>query len=58
MKVSVHQGSVLSLRFFIIVLDALSKWYRRGQPYELLYADDLVLIVESELFDRLCVWKE
>ena len=58
--VGVHQGSVLSPLFFIIVLDTLTKKFRRGLPFELLYADDLVLIAESELelLDRLSVWKE
>ena len=47
-KVGVHQGSVLSLLLFIIVLEALSKEFRKGLPWELLYADDLALIAESE----------
>ena len=34
---------------FIIVPEALSKKFRKGLPYELLYADDLVLIAELEL---------
>ena len=59
-KVGVHQGSVLSPLLFIIVLEALTKRFRMGLPYELLYADDLVLIAESELelLNRLNVWKE
>jgi len=47
-KVGVHQGSVLSPLLFIIILEALSKEFRVGQPLELLYADDLVLLAESE----------
>ena len=47
-RVGVHQGSVLSPLLLIIVLEALSKKFRKGLPYKLLYADDLVLIVESE----------
>lgn len=47
-RVGVHQGSVLSPLLFIIVLESLSKRFRGGLPYELLYADDLVLIAESE----------
>ena len=39
-----HQGSVLSLLLFIIVLEALSREFREGLPMELLYADDLVLM--------------
>ena len=40
--------SVLSPLLFIIVLVALYKKFRKGLPYELLYADDLVLVAESE----------
>ena len=47
-KVVVHQGSVLSPLLFIIVLEALSREFREGLPIELLYADDLVLMAESE----------
>ena len=39
-KVGVHQGSVLSPLLFIIVLEALSKEFRKGCPWELFYADD------------------
>ena len=46
MKVSVHQGSVLSLLLFIIVLEALSRELRSGVPWEDLYADDFVIIAE------------
>ena len=47
-KVGVHQGSVLSPLLFIIVLEALSQNFRVGLPWELLYADDLVLMAETE----------
>ena len=40
--VEVHQGSVLSPLFFIIVLEALSRDFRVGVPWELFFADDLV----------------
>ena len=46
-KVGVHQGSVLSPLLFIIVLEALSREFRFGVPWEDLYADDLVIIAES-----------
>jgi hypothetical protein len=59
-KVGVHQGSVLSPLLFIIVLDTLSKKFRCGLPLELLYADDLILIAESEdlLTDKIRVCRE
>ena len=59
-KVGVHQGSVLSTLLFIIVLEALSREFRSGVPWEDLYADDLVIIAESleECVRRLLTWKE
>ena len=57
-KVGVHQGSVLS-PLFIIVLKAISREFSTGLHWELLYADDLVLMADSIeeleiLFER---WK-
>ena len=59
-KVDVHQGLVLSPLLFIIVLEALSREFRSGVPWEDLYADDLVIITESleECVRRLLTWKE
>ena len=58
-RVGVHQGSVLSPLLFIIVLEALSREFREGLPMELLYADDLVLVAETEelLMGKLRKWK-
>jgi len=58
-KVGVHQGSVLSPLLFIIVLEALSREFRVGVPWELFYADDLVLIAETEelLCEQIEKWK-
>ena len=60
MKVSVYQGSVHSLLLFIIVLEALSREFSSGVPWEDLYADDLVIIAESleVCVRRLLTWKE
>ena len=46
-NIGVHQGSVLSPLLFILVLEALSRELRSGVLWELLYADDLVLISKS-----------
>ena len=58
-KVGVHQGSVLSPLLFIIVLEALSMDFREGLPWEMLYADDLVIIAKTleELNARYSAWK-
>ena len=58
-SVGVHQGSVLSPLLFIIVIEALSRESRIGCPWELLYADDLVIVAESleKLKIRLRNWK-
>ena len=45
--VKVHQRSVLSPLLFIIVLEALSREFQAGVPWEDLYADDLVFIADS-----------
>ena len=59
-KVGVHQGSVLSPLLFTVVLEALSNKFRGGLPMEMLYADDLILIAESEeqLKEKVRIWKE
>ena len=46
-KVGVHQGAVMSPLLFIIVMEALSREFRVGCPWELLYTDDLVLMAET-----------
>ena len=57
--VCVHQGSVLSPLLFIIVLEALFREFRSGCPWELFYADDLIISAESmeELLVKLKSWK-
>ena len=59
-KVGVHQGAVLSPLLFIILLEALSREFRSGVPWEDFYADDLVIIAESleECVRSLLSWKE
>ena len=46
-QVGVHQGSALSPILFITILDAVTETCRSGAPWELLYADDLVLSAET-----------
>ena len=59
-QVGVHQGSELSPLLFITVLEALSREFRTSCPWELLYADDLVLIADTmdELLSKLGNWKK
>ena len=47
-KVGLHQLSVLSPLLFVIVMEMISRELRAGLPLELLYADDLILMAESE----------
>uniref|UniRef100_UPI00358FAC8D uncharacterized protein n=1 Tax=Myxine glutinosa TaxID=7769 RepID=UPI00358FAC8D len=59
-KVGVHQGSVLSPLLFVAVMEVLAQNVKEGLPWELLYADDLVLIAESMdgLKEKMNKWKE
>ena len=59
-NVGVHQGSVLSPLLFIIVMKAVTHNVREGLPWEMLYADDLVLVgkCEEELKEKLRKWNE
>ena len=58
-RVGVHQGSTLSPLLFITVMEEATRLARGDGPWELLYADDLVLTAESKedaiyMFNR---WK-
>ena len=59
-KVGVHQGAVLSPLLFIIVVEVLSREFRVGCLWELLYADNLVLMAETleDLKKMLTIWKD
>jgi len=59
-NVDMYQGSALSPLLFVIVMEALSRQFRVALPWELLYADDLVVIAENEddLIKRLNEWKD
>ena len=55
-----HQGSALSPLLFVIVMEAISREFRVALPWELLYADDMAVIAETEdeLIKRLNEWKD
>jgi len=57
--VGVHQGSVLSPLLFIIVMNEITNGIKKGLPWEILFADDLILIAESEeeLRNKIMLWK-
>ena len=59
-KVGMHQGSGLSPLLFVIVMEAISTEFRVALPWELLYADDLAVIAETEeeLIKRINEWKD
>jgi len=58
-KVGMHQGSALSPLLFVIVMEAICREFRLALQWELLYADDLVVIAETEedIIERLNEWK-
>ena len=59
-KVGVHQGSVLGPLLFVAVMEVVTRGVKEGLPWELLYADDLVLVAQSkeELREKVLRWKE
>ena len=58
-KVGVHQESVLSPLLFAIVVNVITENAREGLMYEILYADDLVLMSETMegLREKFQKWK-
>ena len=59
MGVDVHQGSVLSPLLFVLVLEAPSTEFSTDVPWELLHADDLVLIggTQENCIYKVKAWK-
>ena len=58
--VGLHQGSALSPFLFITIMEVLTKGTRDGLPWELMYADDVVLAasMEEELQRKVLAWQE
>ena len=54
-RIGVPQDSVLSPLLFIIMLEALSREFRTGCTWELLYADDLMIIARFMSMEELLV---
>ena len=47
-KVGMHHGSALNPLLFEIVMEAIFREFRVALPWELLYADDIAVIAETE----------
>ena len=58
-KVGLHQGSVLSLFLFAIVMDRLTDEVRREPLWTMLFTDDIVICKETkaEVEQRLESWR-
>ena len=59
-KVGIHQGLVLSPLLFTIVLEAISREFHTSCPWQLRYADYLVLVAETLnlLIEKWKFWKD
>ena len=58
-RVGVHQSSVLNPLFCILAFETLSHVFRAGVPWQLLYAEDPVLITDTqeEYISKVKAWK-
>ncbi|XP_047486800.1 uncharacterized protein LOC125037643 [Penaeus chinensis] len=57
--VGVHQGSALSPFLFLVILECLTKDTRREAPWDMLFADDVVICTKTrqEVERRLETWR-
>ena len=57
--VELHQGSALSLFLFAIIIDRLMEDIRKDVPWDMLFADDIMLSRQnhSKLEDDLEIWR-
>ena len=57
--VGLHQGSALSPFFFAIIMDKLTENIRKDAPWDMLFADDIVLFRQNhrDLKDDLEIWR-
>ncbi|XP_063594371.1 uncharacterized protein LOC134771360 [Penaeus indicus] len=55
-KVGVHQGSALSPLLFAFVMDYLTKEVRRSSPWDIMYADDVVICTNEACEEKLEQW--
>ena len=58
-SVGVHQGSALSPLLFNLVMEEATRDCRRGVPWDMLYADDIVLTAETKegVLEQFNEWK-
>ena len=57
--VGLHQGSALSLFLFAIIMDKLTENIRKDPPWDMMFADDIVLSRQNhrETEDDLEIWR-